>query len=57
MNNEHQDAKEQAKQAIYAAIAEQAAGLKSSRGQTGAAEALKNLAEAYAWVSNTAQPH
>ncbi|WP_445521306.1 hypothetical protein [Streptomyces sp. NEAU-174] len=57
MNNEQQDTREQAKQAIYAAIAEQAAGLKTSKGQVGAAEALKHLAEAYAWVTYPNQTH
>jgi hypothetical protein len=57
MADEEANAQERARTAIYEAIAQQVASLRQAQGQTGAAEALKNLAEAYAWVSSTAQSH
>lgn len=49
--------KAQAQEAVYAAIINQAKSIKQSSGQESAASALKNLAEAYAWVSHPTQPH
>ncbi|WP_406424586.1 hypothetical protein OH809_01995 [Streptomyces sp. NBC_00873] len=51
-------AKEQAQQALYEAITDQAKHLTQCKGQGNAAEALKRLAEAYAWIANPGKlPH
>lgn len=51
-------AKEQAQQALYEAITDQAKHLTQSKGQGNAAEALKRLAEAYAWIAHPGNvPH
>ncbi len=48
--------RENARLALYKAIAEQAEEVKDLPAQT-AAPALKELAEAFAWLTSTAQPH
>ncbi|MFF7966742.1 hypothetical protein ACFZC3_15420 [Streptomyces sp. NPDC007903] len=47
---------DKARTALFQAITEAAEAAKEYRG-TARAESLKNLAEAYAWVSSPAQPH
>ncbi|WP_416976697.1 hypothetical protein [Streptomyces sp. T028] len=49
--------KADAQAALYTAITEAVAELRENATATAQAEGLKHLAEAYAWVSNTSQPH
>ncbi|MFE4218587.1 hypothetical protein [Streptomyces sp. NPDC056844] len=55
-SNEINTAREDARLALYKAITEQAEETKDMTAQT-AAPALKELAEAFAWITSTAQPH
>ncbi|MFJ9114468.1 hypothetical protein ACIRJO_02850 [Streptomyces sp. NPDC102394] len=57
LEQETSNAKSQARDALYNAITATVADLRKSATSTAQAEGLKDLAEAYAWVSNTAQPH
>lgn len=50
-------AKSQAQEVLFSAIAEAVAELKDTATPTAQAEALRNLAEAYAWLANPSQPH
>ncbi|MFD5682169.1 hypothetical protein [Streptomyces bacillaris] len=55
-SNEINTAREDARLALYKAIAEQVEETKDLSAQT-AAPALKDLAEAFAWATATAQSH
>ncbi|MFE0376228.1 hypothetical protein ACFW1M_11695 [Streptomyces inhibens] len=55
--SDQDSAKDAAKSAIYEAITKQVAEIKTSRGQEGAAEALRRLAEAYAWITYPNNSH
>ncbi|WP_181383653.1 hypothetical protein [Streptomyces sp. NWU339] len=50
-------AKEEARLALYKAIAETAEKINEETTGPTAAEALNNLAEAFAYTTSTAQPH
>ncbi|MER6235924.1 hypothetical protein ABT185_07590 [Streptomyces clavifer] len=54
---ERRDLMSEAQQAIYTAIIEQTKQLDRANGQSVTAEAVKNLAEAYAWATYGNQPH
>ncbi len=56
MADETPNLREQAKAAIYEGIVEAAAELKKHNGNTQAA-GMRELAEAYAWVTYPNQPH
>jgi len=57
MGDETTDLKSQAREAIYKAIIAQAENLADYADSKPAAEALNNLAEAFAWLHNGSQPH
>jgi hypothetical protein len=54
---ETSSAKNEAREALYKAITEAVADLRKNGSVTAQSEGLKNLAEAYAWVTSAAQPH
>ncbi|MFJ4918124.1 hypothetical protein [Streptomyces sp. NPDC088726] len=56
VNKQHAD-KDAARQAIFDAIVEQAKNLQDYADSRSAAEGLKSLAEAFAWLTNPGQPH
>jgi hypothetical protein len=56
MNTEQDAAKDEAREAILASIKKQAIDLNEHHAVS-ASEGLRNLAEAYAWVTSPAQPH
>ncbi|MFJ9714763.1 hypothetical protein ACIRPQ_02255 [Streptomyces sp. NPDC101213] len=54
---QQENAKEEARLALYKAITETAAAVNQEANATAAAEALNHLAEAFAYTTSTAQPH
>ncbi|WP_179892161.1 hypothetical protein [Streptomyces sp. rh34] len=57
MEEEEKSLRAQAQDAIYTEIIENTKELAEYRGSGGTVKALKELAEAYAWVTQPAQPH
>ncbi|MFD3749723.1 hypothetical protein ACFWVT_05560 [Streptomyces cyaneofuscatus] len=55
--DELSDAREDARLALYKAITEQVNDVAEGMGPQAAASALKELAEAFAWATATAQSH
>ncbi|MGW4932836.1 hypothetical protein ACWEQH_07560 [Streptomyces sp. NPDC004166] len=55
LDREADEAKDTARLALFQAITKTANELSKHGGDN--ASALKDLAEAYAWLSNTSQPH
>lgn len=55
--NKQGDSKDAAREAIFEAIVEQANNLKDYADSRPAAEGLKNLAEAFAWLTNPGNAH
>ncbi|MDX3294630.1 hypothetical protein PV569_13030 [Streptomyces scabiei] len=57
MAAQQDQAKEEARLALYKAITQTAEAINEEASSPTAAEALKHLAEAFAYTTSTAQPH